>query len=134
MHTQALETRKKVLGKKHLLTLDSMSNLATTLFDQERWNKAEGLQVQVTKISERVLGDDHPSTLLIKANLAHTFHSQKHEEKAIRLMAEVVQRRTEIIGADHPETLKSVAKIVKGKEQLASERATKMIEEGSSCA
>ncbi|MCJ1471106.1 hypothetical protein MMC07_009754 [Pseudocyphellaria aurata] len=45
--TQALETRKRVLGPEHPDTLRSMANIASTYQNQGRWTEAEELDVQV---------------------------------------------------------------------------------------
>jgi tetratricopeptide repeat protein len=57
-------TRKAVLGPKHLSTLTSMDNLASTYWNQGRWTKAEKLDVQVMETRKTVLGHEHPSTIV----------------------------------------------------------------------
>ena len=64
-----METRKRVLGAEHPSTLTSMTNLASTYWNQGRWTEAEELQVQVMETIKRVLGAEHPSTLTSMANL-----------------------------------------------------------------
>jgi len=46
---QVVETSKRVLGQEHPSTLTSIGNLASTYRNQERWNEAEDLQVQVVE-------------------------------------------------------------------------------------
>ena len=65
--------RKKLLGEEHPHTLTSMANLASTYSNQERWDKAEQLQIQVMDMTKNLLGAEHPHTLISKANLASTY-------------------------------------------------------------
>ncbi len=58
-----METRKRVLGAEYPSTLTSVVNLASTLWDQGRWEEAELLEVQVMDTRKTKLGPDHPSTL-----------------------------------------------------------------------
>jgi hypothetical protein len=48
------------LGEDHPDTLTSMANLASTLWNQGRWEEAEQLFMQVVKTSKAKLGEDHP--------------------------------------------------------------------------
>jgi hypothetical protein len=50
-----------------------MANLASTYWNQGRWDEAEQLGVQVMETRTRVLGAEHPSTLTSMANLARTY-------------------------------------------------------------
>ncbi len=56
-----METRKTKLGADHPDTLNSMANLASTLWNQGRWAEAETLEVQVMETRKTKLGADHPS-------------------------------------------------------------------------
>ena len=58
-----MDMRKKVLGAEHPDTLKSMANLASTYWNQERYNEAEQLQNQVMDMSKKVLGAEHSDTL-----------------------------------------------------------------------
>jgi hypothetical protein len=42
-----METSKRVLGAEHPSTLTATENLASTCWNQGRWNEAEALQVVV---------------------------------------------------------------------------------------
>ena len=63
LFVQVMETRKRALGQQHPDTLTSMANLASTYWNQGRWQEAEELEVQVMETSLRVLGQEHPDTL-----------------------------------------------------------------------
>ena len=63
IEVQVLETRKRVLGEEHPLTLTNMANLASTYSNQGRWTEAEKMFVQVMEMRKRVLAEEHPDTL-----------------------------------------------------------------------
>jgi hypothetical protein len=59
-----------VLGKDHPDTLKSMSDLATSLYDQGRYIEAEAIYRETLQLEETVLGKDHPDALNTIGNLA----------------------------------------------------------------
>jgi hypothetical protein len=71
-----MKTRKKKLGVDHPDTLTSIANLASTFWNQGRWDAAEELDMQVMKTRKKKLSVDHPSTLTSMANLASTYQNQ----------------------------------------------------------
>lgn len=106
LEVQAMEARKRVLGAKHSDTLISISNLATTYWNQERWREAEELGVRALEAGKRVLGAEHPNTLTSMSNLAWRYSSQERWKEAIALMSDVVEFSHKSIGLSHPVTLK----------------------------
>ncbi|OCK97424.1 uncharacterized protein K441DRAFT_546848, partial [Cenococcum geophilum 1.58] len=70
INQQALEGRKKALGKEHPSTLISVSNLALVLQYQGRYKEAEQINRQALEGREKMLGKEHPSTLTSVSNLA----------------------------------------------------------------
>jgi hypothetical protein len=42
-----------------------MANLASTYWNQGRWNEAEQLEVQVMDMRKKLLGAEHPDTLTV---------------------------------------------------------------------
>ena len=55
--------RKKLFGPEHPNTLLSIGKLAMTYFEQERWNEAEELELQVMDIRMKLLGAEHSDIL-----------------------------------------------------------------------
>ena len=84
-----------------------MANLASTFWNQGRWDAAEDLFVQVMETSKKKLGADHPSTLTSMNNLAFTWKGTDKETEAVRLMEECVQLRKRVLGLDHPHSISS---------------------------
>src|SRR2546430_15219376 len=79
-----------------------MANLASTCWNQERWDEAENLERQVIEIRSRVLGRRHPRTLMAMANLAHTLKSPDRAQEAIALMRQARRLQKELLRIDRP--------------------------------
>jgi len=77
--------------------LTSMTNLAWTYFNRDRWKEAEELEVQVIEMRKRVLGVEHPDILLSIANLASTYSNQGRWKEAEELFIEVIVMRRECL-------------------------------------
>ncbi|KAG9235944.1 putative kinesin [Amylocarpus encephaloides] len=100
-------TSKTKLGVDHPSTLTSMANLASTFWNQGRWDDTEKLDVEVMETSKTKLGVDHPSTLTSMANLACTWKGNGKEIQAVRLMEDCARFRQRILGFNHPHSLSS---------------------------
>ncbi|KAH8701324.1 hypothetical protein GQ44DRAFT_753515 [Phaeosphaeriaceae sp. PMI808] len=81
-----------------------MANLASTYWNQGRWDAAEELEVQK-------LGVDHPDTLMSMANLAATYRNQGRWDAAEELQVQVMETSKKKLGVDHPSTLMSMANL-----------------------
>jgi hypothetical protein len=66
-----------------------MNNLAYALWEQERLEEAEKLEVDVMEARTRLLGPEHPDTLTSMTNLAYIWESQGRDEDAAGLRREV---------------------------------------------
>ena len=62
-----------------------MAHLASTYWNQGRFNEAEQLQVQVMYMRKKLLGVEHPDTLNSMAHLANTYQSQERWNEAEQL-------------------------------------------------
>ena len=111
LEVQAIETRKRVLGKEHPDTLTSIGNLAATFRSQGRWEEAEELELQVVEAKNRVLGEEHQDTLTSMSNLALTFWSQGRWEEAEELGIQVLESRKRVLGVEHQDTLTSMSNL-----------------------
>ncbi|PQE28655.1 hypothetical protein CJF32_00011397 [Rutstroemia sp. NJR-2017a WRK4] len=111
MSVQAMKVRKKILGREHNDTLDSITMLGLAYKLRGKWDTAEELQVQVIETRKKKLGADHPSTLTSIHNLAWTFSNQGRWEAAEELQVQVMETRKKKLGADHPDTLTSMANL-----------------------
>ncbi len=100
---RALALDRADLGDEHPDTLTSMSNLASTL-----WNQGElvgELQEQVLAVMRRVLGEEHPNTLISMGNLAYTLHDVGEHAPAFELMTLAAKGFAAKLGRDHPDAV-----------------------------
>lgn len=72
-------------GEKHPDTLLAMANLAATYYDQQRYDKAVKLDVDVLNLRREILGDEHPDTILARENLTATYEAQGRYDEAKEL-------------------------------------------------
>ncbi|KAF5854931.1 hypothetical protein ETB97_010614, partial [Aspergillus alliaceus] len=99
---------KKVLGPEHPHTLTSMTNLASTYWNQGRWKEAEELQMQAMETRKQVLGPEHPDTLISMANLASTYWDQGRWKEAEELEVQAMETCKQVLGPEHPDILTSM--------------------------
>ncbi|KAI0103841.1 P-loop containing nucleoside triphosphate hydrolase protein [Nemania sp. FL0031] len=111
MAEKSYNIRKKVLGPKHLNTLDSMADLALTYREQGRWREAELLGIQALEIMKTVLGPEHPDTLISMANLALTYWNQGRWREAELLGIQALEIKKTVLGPEHPNTLISMVNL-----------------------
>jgi hypothetical protein len=86
-------------------TLTNMANLASTFWNQGRWEESEKLEVQVLETRKRRLGEEHPSTLTTLTNLAFTWKSSGRKTDALNLIRTCLDRRRKVLWPDHHDTL-----------------------------
>ena len=108
LQVHAMNMRKQILGPKHLDTLTSMANLASTYHFQGRWTKAEQLELQIMNERRRLLGIEHPDTLTSMTNLAKTYYRQKRWNKAELLDLQVIGIRKKLLGENYLDILKNM--------------------------
>ena len=125
---QVMETSKTKLGADHPSTLTSMANLASTFWNQGRWEEAEKLDVQVMETRKTKLGADHPDTLTTINNLAYTWKSLGRRAEAVQLMQQCVQRSEEVLKASHPDSISSRLVLEQWEEEQADEICDKFID------
>ncbi|PMD27600.1 hypothetical protein NA56DRAFT_667207 [Hyaloscypha hepaticicola] len=111
MSVLAMKARKRILGREHNDTLDSMAMVGLAYKLRGRWDAAEELFVQVIEMSKKKLGADHPNTLTSMANLAATYRNQGRWDAAEELEVQVMEMSKKKLGPDHPDTLSSMANL-----------------------
>jgi tetratricopeptide (TPR) repeat protein len=102
---------RRLFGEDDVDTLSSMAHLASTFWNQGRWQEAETLEVQVMETRRRVLGSEHPDTLTSMANLASIYWNQGRWQEAETLFVQVMETRQRVLGSEHPHTLTSMANL-----------------------
>jgi len=108
---QVIDRERRIRRADHLITLETMNELALAYMHQDRWDAAEKLQVQVMEMREKILGVDHPDTLVSLGNLAATYSCQGRWDAAEELQVQVMEMREKILGLDHPDTLVSLSNL-----------------------
>ncbi|KAK3942068.1 hypothetical protein QBC46DRAFT_84908 [Diplogelasinospora grovesii] len=111
--TQVLETSKKTLGEEHLITLNTMDDLAHMYGKGGRFEEAEKLLIQVVETSKKTFGEEHLITLNTMDDLAHMYQGQDRFEEAEKLFIQVLLLRTRKLGEDHLHTLGTMQKLWK---------------------
>ena len=103
--------RGKALGTDRPATLGSASNIAGTVYSQDRLAWAEALDRRTLARIEQARGASHPCTLVSASNLASTLYKQGKFAEAEALYQRVLTGREKALGADHRDTLVSASKL-----------------------
>lgn len=82
--TQALEIRERLLGKEHILTAESLGNLALINHKLGHDKEAEDLYNQSLAIKDNLLGRDSPESAVTLHNLAELYSKHRQYEQARR--------------------------------------------------
>lgn len=105
---KALEIDKRELSDEHPDTLESMANLALTLWSQGDLPGACALQEHVLAVHRSALGNEHPYTLRSMGALACTLATQGDLPGARALQEQVLAIHRHVLGDEHPDTLNSM--------------------------
>jgi tetratricopeptide (TPR) repeat protein/CHAT domain-containing protein len=89
---EALDTRRRVLGDRHLDVAQSMNNLAAIAFWMDP-DSAEALLQEALTIRRELLGDDHPEVAETLNNLAYQHQGRGEYEEAQDLFEEALAIR-----------------------------------------
>jgi tetratricopeptide (TPR) repeat protein len=116
---ETLEVRRRVLGREHPDTLQSMKTLGR-LIEREgrampegpeadaRFAQAEKLDRETLDICRRVLGPEHPDTLAVMSNLGSTLHYEARYAEAAQLERETFEMQRRVLGPQHRDTMGSM--------------------------
>ncbi|KAF2630604.1 TPR-like protein [Macroventuria anomochaeta] len=107
MYTQALDSKKKVLGEDHTSTLDTVNNLGLLYSDQGKLDKAEKMYTQALEGYKKALGEDHTSTLNTINNLGSLYRAQGKLDKAEEVYTQALEGYKKALGQDHTSTLRT---------------------------
>ena len=101
----ALAQQLHALGRRDVITLETMAGLGAMRLEQGRHAEARGLLTEVLALRREVLGPEHLKTLQSMNNLAMCYSALGEEEAAIALSEESLAIRRRIYGPEHPFTL-----------------------------
>lgn len=132
---RTLEISRKILGPRHIDTLQSAYWLAVVECDRGDLAEAERQQVEALALQREVLGDEHPDTLLSMGNLGRIRAKQGRHAEARGLLERAVEDQTRRYGAAHPHTAESLyglacAAALRGDRTEAMERLREALQTG----
>ena len=78
---------KESFGDTHHEYATAMNNVATLHQALGRYNQAEPLLLEASKIQERSLGNDHPHTVASLSNLATVYEAMGQKERAAAMQS-----------------------------------------------
>jgi len=90
----------KILGGEHPDTIKSIVDLASTYEDQESWDKAEKLTLQLIDLRKRLKGAEDLDTLDSMGNLVSIYQKQGRWKEAEELDRQSMQTRNRFIWID----------------------------------
>lgn len=99
----ALHIREHCLGPDHLLTAESLYNLALFYTEQGKYNEAESFFLSALRTRERNLRSDHPDIAKSLNKLAHLYFRQGKYSEAESLLLRALHIRESNLGSDHPD-------------------------------
>jgi tetratricopeptide (TPR) repeat protein len=85
--------------------IDLIQHIADCLYKDGRWNEAEVLYTELTRIEQEETGPNNPSALASMAHLALTYWAQGRWGEAEELWLQVLETSKTVQEAEHPDTL-----------------------------
>ncbi|KAI0974916.1 P-loop containing nucleoside triphosphate hydrolase protein [Xylaria arbuscula] len=130
MATIARNVFETEVGTENTKTLHATELIKMIYWQQERWDEAKLLEIQLLDIRKRVLGPEHPQTLNHMDSLASIYRYQKQRKEAESLMVKVVETRKRVLGPEHSHTLLSMVDLAHiYEDQNRREEAISLIEQ-----
>jgi len=105
------DTRERLLGKEHPLTLQSRFFQASAINLQGRRQEAEKRFRDVLASQRRVLGEEHPDTLNTLNALGVTLSFEGRSAGAVPMLRDVLEKRRRILGNDQEDTIWSLSNL-----------------------
>jgi serine/threonine protein kinase len=100
---QALATRQRLYGRRHLEVAETEDALANVLSDKYEFTRAEEFYRHALGTRRQLLGDEHALVADSMHGLAYVLMSQKkNPEESLRLAQEALRLRRKLLGAEHP--------------------------------
>ncbi|MFL5327280.1 MAG: tetratricopeptide repeat protein [Gemmataceae bacterium] len=93
LEQKALESRRRVLGEEHPLTLIAINNMGWLLHEQGKFAEAESHYREALEKRRRVLSVDHPDTLATINNVAEVLKDQGKFNEAEKHYREVLAKQ-----------------------------------------
>ncbi|PVF99825.1 hypothetical protein CPB86DRAFT_755916 [Serendipita vermifera] len=106
MEREVVATREAILGRDDLVTIEAVSNLASTIEDDDnRLEEALALREEVLKVRKEKLGMENQDTADAMAYLGQTYHRLKRYSDEEPLLISAREIRAKGLGPAHPWTI-----------------------------
>lgn len=104
---QAVDLRRKALGKYHRETIESMHLQAVAYRNESQFAAAEQIWTDLYEYQREKLGESNSATLKSMHSLAALYRSEGKYKKSAALYERVLQLRRRIMGPEDPETMRT---------------------------
>ncbi len=104
-HRDVLERRRRLLGREHLDTITSATNLAMACSLHGAYDEAERLLIETLEIRERRYGLEDAASVVCLSNLASLHMRQRRFDDAARVLERTTAVSDSVLGPDHPDAL-----------------------------
>ena len=111
MYLRSLRGKQKVWGLDHAKTLNTVHNLGTLYFQQEKWQEAGEMYSRALRGYEKAWGSKSKSTLSVINHLGELHFRQGDMRGAEEMYLRALDGREEVYGLDHTVTLSTVTNL-----------------------
>ena len=101
-YLEALRIKERVLGKTHLLTLETRSSLGALYVTHGDYDKAEPLLEEALKVAKAIYGAASVEYTTALCNLAALYQAKEDDSRAEGLYREALAIRKKALGVKHP--------------------------------
>lgn len=105
---RVLTAAKRLWPPHHPVCLSSMTDLASSYFEQGKYEPAEEIMVEVVDARKKI-GREHPQTLESMSFLSRIYARRSKWNEADAYQQEIVDTRKRTLGAGHPLTLEAMS-------------------------
>ncbi|MBF2063644.1 MAG: tetratricopeptide repeat protein [Calothrix sp. C42_A2020_038] len=112
IYIKALNTRKSILGEKHIDVAESINNLAAFYLSRGDYSKATDNFFVALEMWESLLGAEHPQVAIALNNIAEVYREQGLYFDAEKIYSRVLEIQNNSLDAGHPDiwrTLNNIA-------------------------
>lgn len=95
----------KQYGPNHLLTVKSISNLATCYYDLGRYDDSLPVHLEALSLRKSILGAEHVDTIASMINVGNGYAALGRNEQALQIREETLSLAKKHLGANHVDTL-----------------------------
>jgi serine/threonine protein kinase/Tfp pilus assembly protein PilF len=106
--TEALNTRRNLLGQEHPDLAESLDSLATLLYYKGEYKDAEPPYREALAMNRKLLGNEHAKVAENLNNLGLLMEAMGKFDESESLLRQALAMRRKLLGAEHPDLLQSL--------------------------